>query len=269
MRALLKTGLSLLLLAFVLIGVSYVTLRAHGVNNTLPAEGRKPATETRPVTAAVTAVELSGPIELTLRYGPQPSLEVRGEQRLLGNINTTQDGATLHIGTRGILLSHHHPLQAVLTLPSLSSIAVDGSSDTTVDGFSGERIDLRLSGSGSIKFNGRYRQVGARLQGSGDMDLDVGNCHNVKAELVGSGGLTLAGASQELDTEATGSGTLDARHLRADTATVRQFGSGSSTVTASRAVTVSLSGTGDVEVHGRPLQRSVNRTGNGDVSFAE
>lgn len=267
MRALLKLGFGLLVLAFVLIGASYAMLRSHGVSNPTSAEGRKIASETRPVGKNVSAVELSGPIDLTLRYGPTASLEVKGEQRLLGNIETTQDGTTLHIATRGIVLAHHHPLQAVLVLPALTNVSVDGSGDSSVDGFSGERIDVQLNGSGSVKFNGRYRQLSAVLHGSGDMDLDVGNCQRVAAEVVGSGHMTLAGNSAELVSEATGSGSMNAQHLRADKVSVRQLGSGSSTVNAQKSVTVSLSGSGDVEVHGNPSQRSISRTGSGDISF--
>ncbi|HWJ93865.1 MAG TPA: DUF2807 domain-containing protein [Telluria sp.] len=267
MRALLKLGFGLLVLAFALIGVSYAMLRTHGTSTPNAGEGRKIASETRQVGKNISAVELSGPIDLTLRYGTTPSLEIKGEQRLLGNIEATQDGNTLHIATRGIVLAHHHPLQAVLVLPALTNVNVDGSGDSTVDGFAGEHIDVQLDGSGSVKFNGRYRQVNAVLHGSGDMDLDVGNSQRVAAEVVGSGHMTLAGNSVELVSEATGSGSMNAQHLRADKVSVRQLGSGSSTVNAQKSVTVSLSGSGDVEVHGSPSQRSISRTGSGDITF--
>ena len=70
MRSLLRVGLSLLVLAFVLIGLSYSVLRAQGVST--PAEGRALASETRTVDAAIRVVELSGPIDLTLRHGARP-----------------------------------------------------------------------------------------------------------------------------------------------------------------------------------------------------
>lgn len=247
MRALIKVGFTLLVLAFVLVGAAYAMLRAHGTSNPANPQGRMIESVTREVGKGVTEVELAGPIDLTLRYGPAPSLVIKGEQRLLGNIETSIDGKILHIGTRGLVLSRHHPLQAELILPALTSLAVDGSGDTRVDGFSGERVDVQLDGSGSIKFNGRYRQVETDLHGSGDMQLDFGNSNRVAAEVIGSGHMTLAGTCSELEAKVTGSGSLDAHHLRADQVTVRQLGSGNSSVSARKAVSVSISGSGDVD----------------------
>jgi Putative auto-transporter adhesin, head GIN domain len=269
MRALVKIGFGMLLLAVLLVGAAYAVMRSHAVRGVVVTEGRTLSSETRAVARNITSVDLSGPIDLTLRYGPTPSLVVRGEQRLLGNIETTQDGNQLHIGPRGLLLNHHHPLQATLVLPALASLTVNGSGDSTVDGFSGDAVTLQLDGSGSVKFNGRYRRVNAALHGSGDLDIDVGNSDRVTAELVGSGALTLAGGCTELKAEASGSGELNAQHLRADSVGVRQTGTGSTSVTAQKSVALSMSGTGDIEVRGNPAQRSVSRSGTGDVSFSE
>jgi hypothetical protein len=269
MRALIKVGFSLLVLAFLLIGATFGLLRAQGTTGTGNLESRMMASDKRPVGKGVTAVELTGPIDLTLRYGATPSLEIQGEQRLLGNIESVQEGGVLHIGPRGILLRHRHPLKAVLVLPVLSSLTVNGSGDSTVDGFSGERVDVQLDGSGSVKFNGRYRRLSATLHGSGDLEVDGGNSDKISADLAGSGHLTLAGASRELAAHLAGSGELDAQHLRAEKVTIDQMGSGHSTVHARAIVSATVSGSGDVEVYGNPAQRTVRRMGSGDVSFSD
>src|SRR6478672_2502934 len=128
MRALIKTGFALLLLALLLIGASYSMLRAQGVGagNSSPGS-RLVATEKRSLGASVAQVEVSGPINLTLRQGPSASLEVRGEQRLLANVDTTVDGDTLHIGPRGILLRHRQPIDVTLVLPTLEHLNLSGS----------------------------------------------------------------------------------------------------------------------------------------------
>jgi hypothetical protein len=267
MRGLLKTGFGLLLMAFVLIGVSYGLLRAQGTSGPANPEGRMVSRDTRAVGTAINVVELSGPIDLTLRYGPKPSLVVSGEQRLLGNVETTQEGGVLHIRTRGIVLRHSYPLQAVLVLPALKSLSVDGGGDSTVDGFSGERIEVQVDGAGSVKFNGRYRQVAAALHGSGDLELEGGASTLVEAELNGSGRMTLAGSADELRARSRGSGELDAERLRADAVSIQQLGSGKSSVRARRTLSAALSGSGSIDVHGHPAQRTVSRTGSGEVSF--
>ena len=264
-RTLFRVGLSLLVLAFVLIGLSYTALRTQGVS--IRHEGRDVAEETRPIRRDIRAVELNGPIDLSLRYGAQPGLVVRGEQRLLANVETIQDGAVLRIGTRGIVLRHREPLVLELTLPALDRLRVDGSGSTEANGFTGERIELELNGSGRLEFNGRYRQARALMQGSGELTLDAGNGDSVEGELMGSGELTLAGAARSVRLASDGTGRLDAQRLRADSAEVRQSGSGNASVTAHAQVAATVSGSGDIDVYGNPPQRTISRTGSGDVHF--
>ena len=264
-RTLFRVGLGLLVLAFVLIGLSYSVLRTHGVS--IRHEGRVVDEETRPVKRDIRAVELSGPIDLVLHYGAQPSLVVRGEQRLLANVETAQEGRVLHIGTRGIVLRHREPLVVELTLPALDRVGVDGSGDTRVNGFTGERIELALNGPGSLEFNGRYRQARAVVEGSGELTLDAGNGDSVEGELTGSGEMTLAGAARSVKLASNGSGRLDAQRLRAERVEVRQSGSGNTSVTAHAHVTAAVSGSGDIDVYGNPPQRTISRTGSGDVHF--
>lgn len=267
MRALIRVGLSLLILAFVLIGLSYTILRAQGVASR--PEGRTVTTDTRTLERRVRAIELNAPVDLIVRYGPQPSLVVRGEQRLLQNIETSASDDTLRISTRGLLLRHRQPLEVEVTLPMLDSLNVDGSGNTRVNGFSGERIEVSLNGSGSVRFNGRYRQAKVALHGSGELSLDAGNSDSIDAELMGSGAMSLAGATRHFEFDGSGSGTLDAQRLRAEEAQLRQSGSGSSTVTVRDTVSAAVSGSGDIDVHGEPSQRSVSRTGSGTVHFVE
>jgi len=267
MRSLFRVGLSLLLLAFILIGLTYTMLRAQGVA-TRP-EGRNVTSDTRSIERGVRAIELSAPVDLSVHYGPHPSLVVRGEQRLLQNIDTSSSGGVLRIGTRGILLRHRQPLEVEVTLPMLERLALDGSGETRINGFSGERIELVLSGSGSVQFNGRYREARTVLHGSGDLIVDAGNSDAIEAELMGSGALSLAGATRRFIFEGSGTGTLDAQRLRAEQAQLRQSGSGNASVTVRDTVSASVSGSGDIDVHGAPSQRNVSRSGSGTVHFVD
>ncbi|WP_075791178.1 head GIN domain-containing protein [Massilia putida] len=267
MRALLKVGFSLLVLAFLLIGVSYSMLRAHGTNGPSSPGGRLVATERRPLDKAVAKVDLAGPVNLTLRQGATQSLEVRGEQRLLANIDTSIDGDVLRIGPRGILLRHRTPIEVTVTLPTLESLSVNGSGEHTVSGFAGDHLDVALDGSGSMRFNGRYREIMAAVHGSGDLELTGGTSDTVDAAVVGTGRLTLVGSCRALHAEMRGSGDLDARHLRAEEVALMQKGSGESAVYASKRLHAELSGSGEVRVFGNPDERSVSRNGSGTVSF--
>ena len=268
MRALLKVGFSLLVLACVLVALSYSMLRANGTTAT--SQGRQVAREARAVPDGVDAVALEGPIDLTLRYGATPALHVSGEQRLLGNVEVTQEGPVLHIGIRGMVLRHRQPLEVELVLPALTAVTLSGNGDSTVNGFSGERIAVQLNGSGSARFNGRFRRVEAGLSGNGDLDVNAGAAvDRFEVRLMGSGSMTVVGNARELDAESSGSGRLDAEHLRAETVMLSQTGSGDSVVQAHGKASMSISGSGDVEVHGNPGERSTSRTGTGSVSYVE
>ena len=267
MRALLKIGAGLLLLSFLLIGVTYSMLKAYGTTSPTSVAGRTLSSETRKVDAMVVTVVLDGPIDLILTQGPTASLKVRGEQRSLANIETIQDGRDLHIGTKGMLLNPKHRLQVELVLPILEELTVRSSGDTKVSGFSGDKLELRLHGSGNVNFSGRYRNLLAGAHGSGNLHLNAGSSEHVELELVGSGEIKSSGSCKTLDAQLTGSGDLDARHLAADKVTVDLKGSGTTYVFAKQSAELTLRGSGDIRVLGNPDQRNVNRSGSGDVSW--
>lgn len=267
LRTLVKVGLALLALAFVLIGISYTMLRAQGVANPSTTAGRVTRTETREIGHAITSIDLQGPIDLTLRQGSTPSLKVKGEQRLLGNVATTQDGNVLHIGTTGMLFHHRRPLQVEVVLPSLNEIEVRGSGDSNVSGFSGEKLQLTLNGSGNLTFNGRFRHVNAAVRGTGGLNLKAGSSEEVKLELDGSGTISTSGNCNVLVAELSGSGSVDAQHMASNDATVSVKGSGTAEVFARESAAVTVAGSGDVTVYGNPDQRRVSRMGSGSVSW--
>ena len=269
MRSLLKIGFSLLVLALVLIGVSYSMLRADGVQAGARPERRAVASEPRVLARGIEAVELSGPIDLTLRYGPTAALTVKGEERTLANIDTYQSGNLLHIGTKGMLLHHREPLQVVLVLPSLARLALDGSGDSVISGLSGDAIAIEQTGSGSVQFNGRYQRVDIAMRGSGDVELNTGNSEDITLEQQSSGEVTLVGSARKLAIKKEGSGDLDAQHLRADEVTLKQTGSGDSVVLARETIAIEMTGSGDVRVRGGPRVQSVARTGSGEVTFRD
>ena len=266
MRALFKVGIGMLLLAVLLIALAVGALRANGSSVASPA-ARLVRGEDRAVDAGITAVDLSGPINLTLTQGSTASLRVRGEQRLLPNVVTRVDGHILHIGIGGMLFHHREPLQVELVLPALDKIDVDGSGESSVDGFSGAALALSMRGAGSVDVNGRYQQITASVNGSGDLRLNGGNSDSVTLVMVGTGSLTASGSSKTVQATLTGSGDLDAEHLAADTVQLTLEGSGSANVFAKLAADLALRGSGDIHVYGNPEQRNERHTGSGEVKW--
>lgn len=269
MRTLMKVAFALLGLAVLLIGMGYSVLRAHGNSGPVDPRERMVATDTRKVGTGIDTVELRGPIDLTLRQGAVASMVVRGEQRLLGKVETTQEGSILFIGTKGMLLHHRQPLQVTLVLPSVSTVRIHGTGESTINGFTGDKLHVQLMGSGNVKFNGRFRDVNAGVYGSGEMELNGGSSDKVVVELDGSGQMTVVGSCKEFKAEQNGSGDLDAEHLSADEAKISLRGSGTSVIQAHKVAEVNLRGTGEVSVYGSPDTRTITRTGTGEVNFKQ
>ena len=265
MKQLFKVGLSMFLLALVLIAMSYAALRAKGISSPSSAAGRAVRSDTRPIPASITSIDLAGPIDLTLRRGATPSLKVSGEQRLLANVDTTVDGATLHIGPKGMLFHHRQPLQVEIVLPTLTQLEVHGNGNSKITGFSGDSFRLELAGSGDISFTGRYKQIEATVNGSGNLDINGGNSDSVTLEMVGSGRIVASGNTKLLRADLSGSGDIDAEHLPADKANVSLQGSGQSTVFIRDDAILNLRGSGDIHVHGNPRQRESQHSGSGEI----
>lgn len=269
MKLLFRTGLALVFLAVVLVGVTASMLKSTGSAKRAVPEMRDLGSETRSVTAEAANIVASGSINLTLRQGAVPSLIVRGEERLLGNVETVQDGENLVIGIKGMVLHHRNPLQVILVLPELNTLQLTGSGDTEVNGFNGEKIEVSLTGRGTLKFNGRYKHVNASLSGSGDMEMNGGASDEVEIEQVGSGDMTVVGSAKQFRAQKSGTGDLDAEHLAADDTVLDARGSGNAVVQARKKVEISIVGSGDVTVIGNPSERATERTGSGSIEFRQ
>jgi hypothetical protein len=267
MRALMKAGAFLAGLAVVLVGLSYNVLRAQGLEHAGESGSRALATETRPVDAGINVIKLAGPVDLRLRQGATASMNVRAEQRFLAKIVTAQSGNTLTIDTKGIIINPRRAMVVELTLPSLQELRVLGSGEATVTGFSGPALQLGLSGSGDMNFKGQYQHITASLSGSGDLTVDGGNSDEVEFSIAGSGDVSARGTSKSLTVRIAGSGGVDAADLHADSVSLNIMGSGDAHLYAKSAAAVAIRGSGDATIDGNPAQRSVSKTGSGDVHW--
>jgi hypothetical protein len=266
MGILVKTAVIMAGVSVLLVGVTFNILRAQdlGPRNT---GNRTMVSEARTVTAAVVIVKLDSGVDLILRQGAVPAISARAEQRLLGNLVTRQEGNTLTISTKGVMINSRKPMRVELTLPALQELHVEGSGDSKVDGFSGEAIVLAAKGSGNIRFNGQYRRLVGAISGSGDLRYESGDIDSVELTMQGSGDATVSGTATTLKAALSGSGDLLASQLKAKNVTVGITGSGEAMVHATDSADIAITGSGDVRVAGSPTRRTINKTGSGDVSW--
>jgi hypothetical protein len=218
---------------------------SRGIPAGLVVGSGKSATETRDV-PSFKAVRLEGSGQVLLTVGSPRSLSVSGDDNLLPLVLTEVDGSTLRLGFKpGTGVRTVTPLVFRVTVPSLSGLAIAGSGD--IVGRSpilADRITMEIGGSGNIRAELAASQVTALIQGSGSIEV--------------------SGRTESQDIQIHGSGAYRAQGLQSDAASVQVFGSGDTTLSVARELTVSINGSGDVSYRGSP-RVSVKNSGSGKV----
>ncbi|MES2102876.1 MAG: head GIN domain-containing protein [Pseudomonadota bacterium] len=263
MKTIIRIGAGMLILATALIAITCVFMSAHAA--TVGAGGQ--GNENRSIQAGVIQVVMNGPIDLSLRQGAAPDLQVRGEPGMVSRVTTRVEGNTLYIGTRGVFMMLRQPLRVELVLPNFEKLQMLGSGDGIVSGFRGNHVEFAMRGSGNLSFDGDYQQVQVNMSGSGDLKLVLANSDNVDVSILGSGEAMLKGQAKSLSVKLAGSGDLDASTLKAGQVSVQSMGSADAKVYATQEARVSSFGSGDIRVYGNPGKRNAERRGSGDISW--
>lgn len=195
--------------------------------------------------ADFSAVYNDGSLDVLVERGDTFAITVSIDENLLDHVDTHVSGGTLYISSHGVLRHVVSGPHVRVTLPHLLSARVSGSGRTDAMSFvETAPVDLRVSGSGQLDFEGSAPQLTASVSGSGD--------------------LTLQGSAQRLDATVSGSGTLDARQVSASSAGLEASGSGDLTATVNGPVDVRVSGSGDIDVFGAAVVASSHVRGSGD-----
>lgn len=174
-----------------------------------------------------------------------PELEIETNRSIMEHISTKV--------RNGKLVIRHEPcvrkmksLRVFIKTPQLSSIDVSGSADVKGQNmFTTERMNLNISGSGSI-----------------DLRLMA---NSVNADISGSGDISLIGDAETADIDINGSGDFRGLDLKLDNCFIDISGSGTSRVWVNDFISVDISGSGDVHYKGNP-ETDINISGSGDVS---
>ncbi|HEX3483370.1 MAG TPA: head GIN domain-containing protein [Kofleriaceae bacterium] len=165
-------------------------------------------TETRTV-PAFSAVEVTGPIDADIAIGPEPRVEITGDDNIVPLITSDVHGDRLEIGTRKNIRTSVH-LIARITVPRLTGVTLTGSGDITAHGVQSDRLRVTLSGSGTIRADGTAREAEVELVGSGTVALDKLAAERASVSVSGSGDVAIA-AGKALDVSITGSGDVTYR----------------------------------------------------------
>ena len=196
---------------------------------TLFALHAQAAEQTRSV-APFTSVSNSGPVNLHIEVGKAQSVVVSGTDDLVADLQTEMVGNELKLHMRRDTTTfdrHHDELNVTITVPQLTAFTMGGAGETTITHMSGDSLDVRFGGAGSLKAEGTVRNLTLRVGGVG---------------------------------------SIDTRELHADSATVNVGGVGSVKVWASNRLDASLGGVGSLTYYGDPKTVNTNGGGLGSIS---
>ena len=173
--------------------------------------------------SAFHAVELAGTMEVEVAVGKGQSVLVSGEADLLSKVSTVVKNGVLVIDTPRDLRRRHH-LHVAVTIPDLSAVSLSGTGAMKISGVSGEHFAIDVSGTGDMTVKGS----------TGSLRVNVG-----------------------------GTGQVAARELTAKSANVDVSGTGSATLYVTESLEADVTGTGSIDVHGKPakVRKSVSGVG--------
>jgi hypothetical protein len=183
-------------------------------------------------------VQVDGPYEVTLTTGGSSQAMAAGDQAAIDRVSIDVQGRTLRVRPNpsawgGYPGARIGPVRVVVSTRDLRGATVIGPGSLLIDRARGLRLELSLSGSGSLTV--------------GSVDADV-----LTLGTIGSGEIRVAGKAKQLRLTVEGSGDFDGRGLVSEDAQIVAGTSGTLVVGATRTARVTARGRGLVEILGTP-----------------
>jgi hypothetical protein len=196
--------------------------------------------------ASFSRVDNDSSLEVDISQGDEQELRVRIDSNLQRFVEARVQGDTLLIETSAWIVDLPPGPHVAITLPQLDGLENQGSGDVFAATFEQDKgIQLRLSGSGNLTFDGATPRVDAAVSGSGDMYL--------------------SGSTDYAELELEGSGDLDAVDLVAMQADITLDGSGDVRARIEGPVDARTDGSGDIEISGDPEKGHFSEHGSGRI----
>lgn len=201
-------------------------------------------TETRTLKSFDTLL-VKGNLDVEIRKGGAPRVELAGPENFLANVDTRQSGNELILRNENCL-KKSDALKIVVYTDGLKNLLNEGSADIKLfDAMTADRSRIAINGSGDLE---------------GDL-----NTKTLEIAIAGSGDIKLKGGASKLNVSIQGSGDLEARELDAKDVDITISGSGDAGVKASDSLKAEINGSGDIRYKGAPKSLSVRANGSGSV----
>ena len=198
-------------------------------------------------TGNFSSVKTSGSIDVEINSGDAYAVSAEDDDNLLPYIVTEVNDGTLNIHYKNNTSVNNDHAKVYVTVPSLDKVIASGSADITIRDIlkNPQKIEMSVSGSGSIK---------------GGLDAPA-----VSVDVSGSGNVDLKGRTKDFDCSVSGSGDINCGGLQSENTTVTVSGSGNAHVFASVHLSASAHGSGDIYYGGNPSNPEIHTSGSGSV----
>ncbi len=203
--------------------------------------------ETRTV-ADFSSLSSHGAMDVKIEYGNSNSISVEADENLLPYIETKVENGKLVIQTtKNVNLKSRSKMVVTVSMTKINDLELSGSGNMDGNGSftSGEKTEIKLSGSGNIHLNsGSFKDLDFSISGSGNIVVKGGSANTVSAAV-------------------SGSGNVDCSDIAAENVEVKISGSGNARVNANKSLTAKISGSGNVFYKGSATNISTKVAGSG------
>lgn len=233
-----------------------------------------------------TAIENNCSIDVIIKQGDEQKVVVISPLKYMHKIETKVAAGTLVIDVKGSLSYMNEDLHIEITVEELSEINNNGSADFEISGtFNTENLLLEFHGSGDFEGDLNVKNLEVNMHGSGDIELSGVNgsievqqfgSGDFEAEAIyvgssyfkmnGSGDCEVNGTAAMMELSQNGSGDFDGRSFQVKTAKVRKSSSGEADVYITDTVDARLSGSGDLNIKGKPEITEFSVNGSGEIN---
>ena len=174
-------------------------------------------------------IKLAGSYDVEITQGTEASVKVEADDNILPYIITEERGGYLVVKSRdNVSISTENTIKIYITTVRLEEVHISGSGNII----------------GKNKFTGGNKLV-LKIAGSGDIRMEV-NAPEIQADIAGSGSMTLKGETKDENIHISGVGDYNADELKAESAKVRIAGSGDVKVFADHDLDINIAGVGSV-----------------------
>ncbi|BBN90574.1 MULTISPECIES: GIN domain-containing protein [Rhodocyclales] len=245
-----------------------------------PPKASAPGSESRSITANIRKIRLSGAVDIVVRQGSEPKMEVfSNDANDLPKILTTVSCDCLTVD--------NEPMMIINNGGRVTQI-ISGNGNTQIAGrdyFEGGSIHIGRNFGKVIGNGGSMEQrtgplgfrvevtlpnvASLRISGAGNVTYRDIDQDELSLDVSGAGTIEVTGKVNRLEADVSGAGDIAAYLLSATHGRLRVSGAGNIKATATESVVARVSGVGKIKIAGNPPQRDTDVSGMGKIKFVD